>query len=119
MSSTLEQTFARQLDHAGLPSPERELRFHPERYWRLDFAWPAAMVAVEIDGGTWTQGRHSRGRGYEADCAKLAEAALSGWMALRVTGGQVRSGKALEWIQRALSDFYEEPRDGHDEQEAV
>lgn len=109
--STLETQFALQLSRAGLPAPERELRFHPARKWRLDFAWPAALVAVEIDGGTWAQGRHTRGRGYEADCEKAAEAALAGWMVLRVTGGQVRSGQALDWLSRALSAFHEDQQE--------
>ena len=30
-----------------------EHRFFKPRRWRFDFAWPARMVAVEIDGGRW------------------------------------------------------------------
>ena len=106
MTSTLETQFAQQLSQAGLPTPERELRFHPERKWRFDFAWPAAMLAVEIDGGIWNQGRHTRGRGYEADCEKLNEAAVMGWTVLRVTGSQIRSKAALGWIEAALDRFF-------------
>ena len=112
MTSTLEQQFITQLSQAGLPAPERELQFHSDRKWRLDFAWPEAMVAAEIDGATWARGRHTRGKGYESDCEKLNEAALTGWQVLRVTGGQVRSGQALRWTERALSAFY-----GYQEQE--
>jgi hypothetical protein len=36
---------------AGLPEPIREYRFAPSRRWRFDFAWPAAMLAVEVEGG--------------------------------------------------------------------
>src|SRR4051812_10049951 len=49
----------------GLPKPIAEYRFHPERGWRFDFAWPAQLVALEIDGAVYAQGRHTRGRGYE------------------------------------------------------
>lgn len=112
-SSTLENQLTKQITQAGLPEPVRELRFHPDRRWRFDFAWPDALVAIEIDGATWTQGRHTRGKGYESDCEKLNEAALMGWQALRVTGRHVRSGQALEWLRRALSAFYD------DEQEAA
>ncbi|WDF96101.1 hypothetical protein [Aeromonas dhakensis] len=32
----------------GFPDPATELLFHPKRKWRLDYAWPARMIAVEI-----------------------------------------------------------------------
>jgi len=85
-----------------IPAPEREYRFHPKRFWRMDFAWPAAMLAVEVDGGVWAQGRHSRGAGYIADCEKLNEATLLGWRVLRVTGQHIDDGSAIDWIRRAL-----------------
>lgn len=69
----------------GLPAPEFEHRFHSKRRWRLDVAWPEHKVAVEIMGGTWTQGRHTRGGGYEADCEKLNAATLAGWRVLSYT----------------------------------
>ena len=101
--STLEDTLARQLRAAGLPTPEREVRFQPPRRWRLDFAWPAHSLAVEVDGGTWTGGRHTRGQGFENDCEKLNHALLNGWRVLRVTGAMVRDGRALATIEAALS----------------
>ena len=74
-----------------LPAPVREHRFAPPRRWRFDFAWPAATggVAVELDGGAYTQGRHTRGAGFEADCEKLNEAAVRGWRVLRFTSGML------------------------------
>jgi very-short-patch-repair endonuclease len=77
-----------------LPEPVREYRFHPERRWRFDFAWPANHVAVEVDGGTWGRGRHSRGRGFAADCEKLNQAALLGWTVLRFTADNMMDGQA-------------------------
>lgn len=107
MASALEQQFVRQVTAAGLPAPVPEFQFHATRKWRADFAWPEAMVFVEIDGGTWTQGRHSRGKGYAEDCVKLNEAALLGYTVIRVTGEHITSGAALEWVSRALSAFYD------------
>ena len=103
--SPLETLLNGQIQHAGLPTPERELQFHSERNWRFDLAWPPAMVAVEIDGGVWIKGRHNRPKGYEDDCRKLAEAAVAGWTVIRVTGGMVRSNEALRFIARALERF--------------
>lgn len=105
MTSPLETLLLGQLRQAGLPTPERETTFHPVRGWRFDLAWPVAMLAVEIDGGTWRRGRHTQPKGFEEDCRKLAEAALLGWTVLRVTGGMVRSGEAAGLVERALERF--------------
>ncbi len=37
----------------GLESPVLEYRFHPIRRWRFDGAWPARMLAFEVEGGGW------------------------------------------------------------------
>lgn len=105
MTSPLEDLFASQLAGAGLPTPEREMRFNDARGWLFDFAWPAPQIALEIEGGVWVKGRHSRPKGFEEDCCKYAEAALAGWTVLRVTGGMVKDGRALAFAQRALERF--------------
>lgn len=86
-----------------LEDPEREYRFHPDRKWRFDVAFPFKMVAVEVDGGAYVAGRHTRGAGFEADCEKQSEAAALGWRVLHVTPRQVESGQALQWLERALA----------------
>lgn len=82
--------------------PVREYRFDAVRHWRFDFAWPDIKLAVEVEGGTWNAGRHTRGLGYEADLEKYNAAALSGWRVLRFSGGQVRDGRAIKVITEAL-----------------
>ena len=106
--SQLEATFALQLRTSGLPEPEREYRFHPTRRWRFDFAWPDVMLAVEVEGGTWSQGRHTRGSGYAADCEKYNEAALLGWRVLRFTADMVNNWSALETVREALREEIDE-----------
>lgn len=110
--SALEDTLALHIRAAGLPSPERELRFHDKRRWRFDFAWPSHMLALEVDGGTMgagaAQGRHTRGKGFEADCIKVNTATLLGWRVLRVTGAMVRDGRALATLEEALSQAGQE-----------
>jgi very-short-patch-repair endonuclease len=100
--TTYEDDLARQINWAGLPEPVREFRFHPTRRWRFDLAWPGHMLAIEIDGGIWSRGRHTRGAGYRRDCIKLNEALILGWRVLRVTPDMVMDGTALEYIMHAL-----------------
>lgn len=90
--STLETQFlAAWRAVAGRPEPLEEYRFAaPQRRWRFDFAWPACLVAVEIEGGQWSGGRHTRGKGFAADCEKYNAASLAGWRVLRYTTADIR-----------------------------
>lgn len=79
-----------------------EYRFHDTRKWRFDVAIECGKLAIEVDGGGFVNGRHSRGIGIENDCEKYAEAMALGWRVLRVTPKQVQSGQALIWIEKLL-----------------
>ena len=81
-----------------LPAPETEYRFHPKRRWRFDFAWPKMKLAVEVEGGTWSGGRHTRGGGFAKDCEKYNAAVMLGWRVLRFTSGMIKRGEALEFL---------------------
>jgi hypothetical protein len=65
-----------------LPAPVFELRFAPPRRFRFDAAWPSVRVALEIQGGLYTAGRHVRGAALEAEHVKLNLAAAAGWRVL-------------------------------------
>lgn len=54
-----------------------------ERKWRFDFAWLEEKVALEVEGGIWIAGGHSRGSGVAKDMAKYNSAVLLGWKVLR------------------------------------
>jgi very-short-patch-repair endonuclease len=69
----------------GLPRPEREVRFHPLRKWRWDYAFREAKIAVECDGGIWTRGKHSRGAGILRDQEKRNAGTVMGWKVLVFT----------------------------------
>lgn len=101
--SALEERLLFQIRALQLPEPVREYKFHPTRRWRSDFAWPDCRLLVEVEGAHWTNGRHTRGSGFEADCEKYSEAALNGWAVIRCTSTHIKSGEAVDWIQRALS----------------
>lgn len=85
----------------GYPEPEPEKRFHPVRLWRFDCAWdfcvprwdiPRLLLAVEFQGGAFSRGHHTRGKGFSDDCEKLATAAAMGWRVLPVTTEQLNRG---------------------------
>ena len=78
-----------------------EYRFHSARKWRADYAWPLQRVLVEIDGGAWSGGRHTRGAGFIADMEKLNAAALLGYAVLRYTPQQL--GQAIADLRIALA----------------
>lgn len=84
-----------------MPTPE--YRFHATRRWRFDFAWPDRKVALEVEGGVFIQGRHSRGVGMVKDMEKYGEAAVQGWRVLRVTPKQVIDGTALRLVERTFA----------------
>lgn len=62
-----------------------EHRFHATRMWRFDFAIPSLKIAVEINGGVWSNGRHSRGSGLVLEYEKMRAAAILGWRVLPFT----------------------------------
>jgi very-short-patch-repair endonuclease len=109
--SDLEETLTFQLKAVKIGGFDREYRFHPERRWRFDFAWPKAKVAVEVDGGIYKQGRHNRGAGMEADNEKLNQAASRGWVVLRFGPKAIKSGEAVGVIETALA-YWSQPSRG-------
>lgn len=95
-ASNLERQFALHWRAIGGMDLVTEHRFWPPRRWRFDFAHTVAKVGIEIEGGIWTGGRHTRGKGYIADCEKYNTAQLMGWQVFRLTSSQIGS----EFLER-------------------
>ena len=89
-------------------SAHAEYQFAPPRRFRFDYAvfltthWRKRQfkLAVEIDGGIWTGGRHTRGLGFQRDMEKLNLAAIEGWSVLRFTPQQCKNGTAKEILSQ-------------------
>ena len=81
----------------------REHQFHDSRKWRFDFAFLDEKLAVEIEGGAWSNGRHTRGAGFVGDMEKYNAAVVLGWKILRFTPEAVKSGRAIEIVKMVLS----------------
>ncbi len=80
----------------------REHRFDTNRRWRFDFAWPDKMVALEVEGGIWSGGRHTTATGWLHDAEKYNRATILGWRVLRVAVNQIKSGDAARWVRELL-----------------
>ena len=61
----------------------KEFKFHKKRKWRIDYFLPELKTGIEIEGGVWIQGRHTRGQGYINDCEKYNQALLCDIRVLR------------------------------------
>ena len=103
LSSRLEEQLDEQIKEAGLAKGMvRELRAIEGRRFRVDFCWPDHNLAVEVQGGIWTRGRHSRPMGIVKDYEKFNLLTLGGWRILLLTSMDVQSGRGLEMIQDAI-----------------
>lgn len=97
--SAIEALLAFQIRALKLPAPERQFKFMTGRKYTFDFCWPDRMLAVECQGMV-----HRIKDKWQRDLFKRAYALLDGWKVLEVGGDQVRSGVAIQWIERLLND---------------
>ncbi len=97
-----EELFALHLRLKKIKHFVREYRFAPPRKWRVDFAYPERSIAIEIEGGIHTQGRHVRGSGFEKDCEKYNALAEKKWRLFRYTPQMVKDGRAIDQICEVL-----------------
>ena len=99
-----EEALLLQLRAEKLPLPEREYTFFKGRKWRFDFAYTEHRIAIEVEGGTWSKGRHNRGQGFQNDCVKYNAATALGWRVFRYTTEMVVKGEAIAQIKDILEE---------------
>lgn len=110
--SDLERRLAFDLRVMKIPHV-REYRFTPNRTWRFDFVIGTPEVgtfAVEVEGGIFSGGRHTRGSGFQRDLEKYNRASAIGWRVLRFSGQDVKSGRALDEIEALWCEMQGVPR---------
>jgi very-short-patch-repair endonuclease len=86
--SALEVAMKRLLISRGLPEPKREFRVKLPNGVAIhnDFAYPAALLAIETDGYAW----HSSPKAFERDRERDALLQSIGWSVLRFTWAQIK-----------------------------
>lgn len=96
----LEDLFYAQLGTlSDIPLPQRQVRFHPVRRYKLDFGWPDLKLGIEIEGGIWNySASHTSASGIKRDIDKHNLAIQSGWTVVRADSTMVKSGDALALI---------------------
>jgi very-short-patch-repair endonuclease len=84
---------------------EREFKFHHKRKWKADFHLVGKRILVEVEGGIWSGGRHTRGKGYIGDMEKYNFAVMMGYQVIRFSTEQVKSGLAVQQIEKMVGDL--------------
>ena len=100
----------------------REYKFHPKRKWRFDFIVyhpriqddsdlkistrqiieNGMLVAIEIEGGIYSQGRHTRGFGFAKDAEKYNHSTALGWKVFRFVPEMIKSGEAIKFLKKEV-----------------
>jgi very-short-patch-repair endonuclease len=89
----------------------KEFKFHPVRKWRFDYAIPEHKIALEVEGGVWSGGRHTRPQGFLGDIEKYNTATLMGWRVFRTTPDDLLRTATLNLLKSAISGDFD-PENG-------
>ena len=79
-----------------------EHKFHDTRKWRIDFAIIDLKIGIEIEGGVWSCGAHTRGKGFIEDMEKYNAAVTLGWVILRFTPQDLNKITTFETIKKVV-----------------
>lgn len=96
------EAFFAALDRAGIRRPVHEFAFLDGRRFRFDYAWPESFVALEVDGGLFSDGGHVRGAHIRTTHEKMNRAAGLGWRVLYTTPEGLCTKDVREFIRAAL-----------------
>lgn len=80
----------------------KEFKFHPTRKWRFDYAIPQYKIALEVEGGVWSGGRHTSPKGFLNDMEKYNTATLMGWRVFRTIPDELLTNTTLSLLREAM-----------------
>lgn len=106
LDAELRQQFSRQFEARwrvlGGPVLEPEHRFDSDRGWRADFLHRPTMTLIELEGGAYSQGRHTRSKGFIEDIFKYNRATMLGYRLLRIGTGMANDAylqQIIDWLE--------------------
>lgn len=88
--SKLEADLLAYLIDQGIAPDTTNMPIAQDREWTCDMVWLSHKIALEVEGGAFSGGRHTRGKGYTEDCEKYNAMSLNGWIVLRYTTTHLR-----------------------------
>ena len=110
--SNTDKLFIRTIQQVCKVEVIPEFRFTDNRMWRVDFAIPSHLIAIEVEGGRFkkrsytdkktgmelhtTGGRHNSGKGFQNDMEKYNSLACKGYILLRTTPEDLLTAKTIE-----------------------
>jgi very-short-patch-repair endonuclease len=71
---------------------------------RFDFALPALKLAIEVQGGIFSRGRHVRPQGYHDDRAKMRKAQAQGWVVFEFTTLDIKDNNLHNVVHEILAE---------------
>ncbi len=81
---------------------ERYAKSKRSKRYRADFAHLPSRSLIEIQGGTFSRGRHVTGSGYERDARKFNLATIGGWKVFLLT---TQTAKDAFWLERIAASL--------------
>ncbi|HEV7888747.1 MAG TPA: DUF559 domain-containing protein [Acidimicrobiales bacterium] len=107
--SALEVRWHRLLVKAGLRPPARQHQLVVDgRVYLLDFAWPDAQVALEVDGFA----AHRTRAAFDRDRAKVLALQSAGWEVLSVSA-RTAPDLVIALLRRSISPFHRDSACGN------
>ena len=103
------------LRSCGFPAPVYEYQHIPGRRFRLDIAWPAVRVGIEVQGGihpfprkrkdgttVLMPGAHGTTAGIRRDNEKSNLSLIEGWAVLKVEPRDLCTGETADMLRRVM-----------------
>jgi hypothetical protein len=100
--SVLESRMDRLFAGSGLPRPRCQVLAGPGGRYRIDYAYPAQRLAIEVNGYLW----HHTPRQMTRDLERQRSLVMDGWTVLAYSWRDIeeRPGVVASQIRRALAD---------------
>ena len=99
IDAVTEYRFAAELVGGTGKGLRERLKVHGLKDWRFDIAITLHLIAIELDGAVFHQGRHTRGLGVISDMDKINAATVNGWRVLRFTHTHHKHSEIVEMVR--------------------